>query len=62
MHQNTFADYINAGFPCLMLVSYEYERAELAIKDAGKWQSYSWDCLRGIRQTGKNAVIEEILT
>lgn len=61
MSQNTFADYVNAGFPAIMLVTHEYERAELAVKAGGKWQSYAWDCLRGIRECGKKAVIEEIL-
>ena len=61
MSQLSFADYINAGFPAVMLVTHEYERAELAVRAGGKWQSYSWDCLRGIRETGKREVIEEIL-
>ena len=61
MQKNYFSDYINAGFPAIMLITHEYERAELSIKASGKWHSYSWDCLRGIRETGKREVIDEIL-
>lgn len=61
MPNNSFVDYINAGFPAVMLVTHEYDRAELAIQAGGKWSSFAWDCIRGIRQSGKREVIEEIL-
>ena len=61
MPQNTFSDYVNAGFPMILLVTHEYERAELAVRAAGRWQCFAWDCLRGLRECGKRAVIDEIL-
>lgn len=61
MSNHLCTEYINAGFPAIMLITHEYERAELGLVAGDKWRAYSWDCLRGIRETGKREIIDEIL-
>ena len=55
------ADYVNAGFPAIMLITAEFDRAEQVIVSSGRWKCFSWDCLQGIRETGKREVVDEIL-
>ena len=54
------SNYLKAGYPCLYVSTIEPLRATETIKAEG-WDSYSWDCLRGIidRKTGKT--VEDVI-
>ena len=53
-------DYLKAGYPCLYVSTIEPLRATASIKTEG-WNSYSWDCLRGVidRETGQ--IVDDVL-
>ena len=53
-------NYLKAGYPCLYVSTTEPLRAIESITAEG-WNTYSWDCLRGIteRETGK--IVEDVL-
>jgi len=53
-------NYLKAGYPCLYVSTIEPLRATASIKAEG-WNSYSWDCLRGVidRKTGQ--IIDDVL-
>ena len=61
MTRHLFVDYINSGFPAIMLITHEYDRAEEIIRTAGPWETLAWDCVRGIRIAGGNKVVSELL-
>ena len=56
-----FVDYINAGFPAIMLITHEYDRAEEVIRSAGSWETLAWDCVRGVRAAGRPKVLAGLL-
>jgi SpoVK/Ycf46/Vps4 family AAA+-type ATPase len=61
MGSHTFIDYINAGFPAVMLITHEYDRAERIVQSSGPWETFAWDCIRGIRVAGQPGVLDEII-
>jgi hypothetical protein len=61
MAKHLFIDYINSGFPAIMLITHEYERAEEIIRSAGSWETLAWDCIRGVRVAGGTKVVTELL-
>ncbi|MDZ7760045.1 MAG: hypothetical protein U5L00_07310 [Desulfovermiculus sp.] len=52
------SSYMRAGYPLLYVITQEADRATQALKAEG-WQSYAWDCLRGITDTRQ--VVEDVL-
>ena len=53
---------LKAGYPALYIESSEPHRTESLLPCDGPWKFHSWDCIRGIRQTGTLKVVEEALT
>jgi hypothetical protein len=54
-------DYLKAGYPALVLLTQEPDRAEKLISANSNWKVTAWDCLRGIRQADGNTVIDELI-
>jgi len=61
MQQHTLSDYLNAGFPAIMLITPEYDRAAHLISSAGAWKTFIWDCVNGIHLLGGKAVAEDVV-
>ncbi|MDR0465921.1 MAG: AAA family ATPase [Deltaproteobacteria bacterium] len=61
MRQHTLSDYLNAGFPAIMLITPEYERAANLVGKSGSWKTFTWDCVSGIRRPGGQAVAEDLV-
>lgn len=53
---------LKAGYPALFIVSSEPHRTETLLPCEGPWKFHSWDCIRGIRQTGTLKIVEEALS
>ena len=52
-------DYLRAGHPAILLLTQEPHRAESVLPRSG-WTILSWDCLRGLRQTGRPQIMDEV--
>jgi hypothetical protein len=52
-------DYLKAGYPAILLLTQESQRAENVLPCDG-WNFSAWDCLRGFRQAGKPQTVDEI--
>ena len=61
MQQHTLSDYLNAGFPAIMLITPEYDRAAYLVSKSGSWKTFTWDCVTGIRQTKGKVVAEDVV-
>jgi hypothetical protein len=53
------SNYLKAGYPMLYIETLEPLRAIASIKTA-PWESYCWDCLRGIADRGTGRIIEDV--
>ena len=53
------SSYLKAGYPVLYVVTQEQDRAAQSINAEG-WQSFCWDCLRGVTDTETNRIVEDI--
>jgi len=53
-------DYLKAGYPCLYVSTIEPLRATASIKTEG-WNSYSWDCLRGVIDRVNGQIVDDVL-
>ena len=51
-------DHLRAGYPALCVLTQEPDRAERLLVHEG-WDFFTWDCIRGIRNTGKPTVVDE---
>jgi SpoVK/Ycf46/Vps4 family AAA+-type ATPase len=51
--------YLKAGYPGLCIATIEPQRA-IATIETGAWQSFTWDCLRGISATDSGRIVEDI--
>jgi len=54
------SQYLKAGYPGLYIETHESLRAIASISTA-RWQSFSWDCLRGIAERETGRVTEDII-
>ena len=54
------SDYLKAGYPCLYVSTIEPLRATASIKTEG-WNSYSWDCMRGIIARENGQIADDVL-
>ncbi len=52
-------NYLKAGYPLIYVVTHEPDRAIRTIT-TGNRQAMAWDCCRGIIQTSKNQVVDDI--
>jgi len=52
-------DYLKAGYPALIILTQEQDRAEECLPCEGI-SFYSWDCIRGIRPAKRPQTVEEI--
>ena len=52
-------EYLRAGYPGLVLLTYEPLRAEKTLMPDTGWNSYAWNCQRGIRAAGGDQPVEE---
>ena len=53
-------DHLRAGFPALVILTQEPDRAEQSVPFEDGVEFYAWDCLRGIRPAKRPQTIEEI--
>ncbi|HIJ37214.1 MAG TPA: AAA family ATPase, partial [Deltaproteobacteria bacterium] len=53
-------NYLKAGYPGFYIETLEPLRAIATLK-TGNWQSYSWDCLRGITERETSRITEDFL-
>jgi len=53
-------DYLKAGYPTLYIITQEPDRAINTIRPE-KWQSFSWDCLRGIINLKASQIVDDVL-
>lgn len=53
-------DYLKAGYPGLYIETIEPLRAIATIEATG-WQSYCWDCMRGIVERPSGRIVEDVL-
>jgi hypothetical protein len=53
-------DYLKAGYPALCVLTQEPDRAENMLAKTEGWEFFTWDCIRGIRQSSKIQIIDEI--
>jgi hypothetical protein len=53
-------NYLKAGYPAIHIVTQEPLRAIASLKADG-WESFSWDCLRGITEPATGRVLEDVL-
>jgi hypothetical protein len=53
-------NYLKAGYPCLYVSTIEPLRATASIKTEG-WNSYSWDCMRGIINRESGQIVDDAL-
>ncbi len=53
-------NYLKAGYPAFYIETHEPLRAIAAIK-AENWQTYSWDCMRGIIERDSGRIMEDII-
>ena len=53
-------NYLKAGYPAIHVVTQEPLRAISTLKADG-WESFSWDCLRGITEPGTGRAVEDVL-
>ncbi|CAB1062149.1 hypothetical protein D1BOALGB6SA_6925 [Olavius sp. associated proteobacterium Delta 1] len=53
-------DYLKAGYPGLYIETIEPIRATETIEATG-WQSYRWDCMRGIVERQSGRIVEDVL-
>ncbi len=52
-------DYLSAGYPGLIILTFEPNRAETTLKPQNHWQAYAWDCHRGFREAAQNSVTDD---
>lgn len=53
-------EYLQSGFPVLMVLTDEASRAEKSLPFLGNWTFFAWDCASGIRPAGIPSVIEDL--
>ena len=54
------SNYLKAGYPAIYLNTTEADRAAKSIHANG-YESFTWDCLRGIVSPETNRIIEDII-
>ena len=54
------SNFLKAGYPGLYVETHEPLRAIATIKTNG-WQSYAWDCQRGIIESESSRIIEDVV-
>ena len=54
------SNYLKAGYPALYIVTREPLRATATLNIDG-WQSFSWDCLRGITESESGKIVEDVI-
>ena len=52
--------YLKAGYPAIHVVTQEPLRAISALR-ADDWESFSWDCLRGITEPATGRAVEDVV-
>jgi hypothetical protein len=53
-------NYLKAGYPAIYINTLEPLRATTALQAEG-WQSYCWDCLRGVTEPKTGKIVEDVL-
>jgi ATP-dependent 26S proteasome regulatory subunit len=54
------SNYLRAGYPALYIVTQEPLRVTATLNTTG-WQSYCWDCLRGISDRESEKIVEDVI-
>lgn len=52
-------DYLKAGYPALLILTYEPYRAEQLLP-CDSWRFFAWDCIQGIKDLDTKKIVEEI--
>lgn len=53
-------EYLQSGYPVLMVLTQEPSRAEKYLPFPGNWTFYAWDCAMGIRPAGQVIGVEDL--